>query len=656
MTGRKAIKILWVEDSLEDMEICLYYIEKAGYAPFVTRVETAKGFREKLDSGDWDIILCDYHLPGFSGPEALEILSTSGLDIPLVIVTGAVGEEAAVKTLLNGADNYVLKDNLLRLGTAIEQTLEKKDLIREKRAAESALDGSVKRMLAQGRFYEKILDSTSAFLVIINTKGRIVNWNKTAERLSGYNAAEIRDVAEMKKRLFPNPDDGRRIGRWISQVIEEKMRLSNLQTTITCRDGSSKPIAFTANYMKEGDGAFEGAVCIGVDLSKYRKLEAQFRKAQKMEAVGVLAGGIAHDFNNILAAIMGNIEMLMMEAEKTKGRDQRLRNMYEMADRGADLVKRLMDFSRSRESSVQIMDLVPLAKDIVKLAQSALPSSITIKVNIQADLWPVRADPVHLHQVGMNLVVNAGQAMPHGGALNISCENVDLNHEFAEAHPGARPGRYVRFSVLDTGCGMDAETLERIFDPFFTTKEMDRGTGLGLSTAYGIIKSCGGFISVKSSPGQGASFHIYLPASPSKEGAMEASPASLEVPASGSETVLLVDDEEIVRDIFYSLLKKLGYEVVTAKDGIEALKIIRERGGSIDLVLTDMAMPKMYGGDLLRKIIGCYPHMPIIAMSGLADHGNAEEALGAGAKAFLAKPCPLGDLAAAVRKALDSPG
>ena len=656
MADRKTIKILWVEDSLEDVEICLHYIEKAGYAPSVTRVETAEGFSEKLDSGDWDIILCDYHLPGFSGPEALEIFSSSGLEIPLIIVTGAVGEEAAVKTLLNGADNYVLKDNLIRLGTAIGQTLEKKDLIRKKRAAESALDSSVQRMLAQGKFYEKILDSTSAFLIIIDTEGRIVNWNKTAERLSGYKAAEIRDVAEMKEKLFLNHDDSRRIGRWVSQVIEEKMHLSNLQTTITCRDGSSKPIAFTANYMEERDGIFEGAVCIGVDLSEYQKLEAQFRTAQKMEAIGVLAGGIAHDFNNILAAIMGNIEMLMMEAEKTKGRDQRLRNMYEMADRGAGLVKRLMDFSRSRESSIQIMDPALLAEDIVKLAKSALPSSITIEANIQADLWWVKADPVHLHQVGMNLVVNAGQAMPHGGVLNISCQNIDLNHEFAKAHPGAGPGRYVRFSVLDTGCGMDAETLERIFEPFFTTKGMDRGTGLGLSTAYGIIKSYGGFVSVKSSPGRGAAFHIYLPASPSKEGAMEASPASLAVPASGSETVLLVDDEEIVRDIFCSQLKKLNYEVVAAKDGIEALQIIRERGGSIDLVITDMAMPKMYGTDLMRKIIGCYPHMPMIAISGFADHNNVKEAHRAGAKLLLAKPCPLGDLAAAVRKALDSPG
>ena len=654
MNNLGTVSILWVEDSVEDMEICRHYIEKAGYSPSITRVETEESFRETLESSDWDIILCDYHLPSFSGPEALDILSSSDLEIPLIIVTGAVGEEAAVKTLLKGADNYVLKENLIRLGPAVGQALEKKDLIMKKRAAESALDGSVQRMMDQGRFYEKVLDSTSAFLVIIDTEGLIVRWNRTAERLSGYKKTEIRGKAKMKERLFPDPDDRQKIKTWVSQVIEEKSSLENFQISITCRDGSRRPIAFTANYLEEGEAGFKGVVFIGVDMSQYKVLEAQFRTAQKMETIGVLAGGIAHDFNNMLAAIIGNTEILMMGKESARDSYQRLQSIHEVADRGASLVRQLMDFSRSREGSVEIIDLAPLSEDLVKLARSSLPSSIIIEDNIEADLLSVRADPVHLHQVAMNLIVNAGQAMPHGGTLSLSCKNLDLDDESAKAYPGAGPGRYVLFSVSDTGCGMDVETRTKMFDPFFTTKENGQGTGLGLSTADGIIKSYDGFISVKSSPGRGTTICVYLPALPSN-GNVEACPASLEGLPSGSETVLLVDDEEMVIEIHCSMLKELGYEVVTAKDGIEALKIISKQGESIDLVITDMAMPQMHGISLIQKTTKLYPDMPIIAISGLADHDNVNSAYRSGAKAFLAKPCSLRDLAEGVRNAIDSP-
>jgi CheY-like chemotaxis protein len=349
-----------------------------------------------------------------------------------------------------------------------------------------------------------------------------------------------------------------------------------------------------------------------------------------------LAGGIAHDFNNILSPILMATEMLQLN-DCDKETRRWLGIIRENADRGADLVKQVLTFARGMEGERIIVQVKHIVKDLVKVLKQTLPKSITVRSELDPDLSLVRADPTQIHQVLMNLSINARDAMPLGGSLVINAENVVLDENYARVHIDAKPGDYLLISVSDTGAGIAPEIQDRIFDPFFTTKEMGKGTGLGLATSLTIVRSHGGFINVYSDVGRGTKFSVYIPIAKMEESTRKSvQPGAM--PRGANELILVVDDEENIREIARATLEKFGYRVLTATDGTDAMAIYAQNSADISLILTDIAMPYMDGTALIRAVRKIDPHEHIIAMSGLMNSEQTAELQSLNVNAFLSKP------------------
>jgi signal transduction histidine kinase len=389
-----------------------------------------------------------------------------------------------------------------------------------------------------------------------------------------------------------------------------------------------------------------------VELTQLER-EAQLRQAQKMEAVGRLAGGVAHDFNNLLTAILGYAGLLLRRLDAGDPMRPHAHEIEKAAQRAADLTRQLLAFSRKQVLIPQVVDLGAVVAETENMLRRLIGEDIELVTSLASPLGAVTADVSQLEQVIVNLVVNARDAMPQGGRITITLGNADLDESFVREHPGARPGPHVRLSVEDTGVGMSEETREHLFEPFFTTKEVGRGTGLGLATVYGIVKQSGGYIGVRSGLGQGSTFEIYLPR---VEGA--AHPLRSQRPlvsSRGSETVLLVEDEEAVRNLVSEILQAAGYLVLAATSGAEALKRSREHQGPIHLLMTDVVMPRMSGPQLAKEIVALRPDVRILYTSGYPD--DALGPLGGlpPGTAFVPKPLSPDDLADRVREVLDRP-
>jgi nitrogen-specific signal transduction histidine kinase/CheY-like chemotaxis protein len=367
-----------------------------------------------------------------------------------------------------------------------------------------------------------------------------------------------------------------------------------------------------------------------------KRIEASLLRSQRLESLGTLAGGIAHDLNNILSPLSISIFMLRSKVSDPSGR-QTLDTMEEVVERGSQLVKQILSFARGVEGERIPLDPRSVMREAVGILKETFPKSIRIHYDGGDAGAAVLANPTQLHQVLMNLCVNARDAMPDGGDLEISAETVELDERDARMAPGAKPGRFVVVSVRDTGSGISPEVRDKIFDPFFTTKELGQGTGLGLSTSLGIVRSHGGFVSVDSETGTGALFKVYLPAI---EGGVEVArlEEQAELPLGNGELILLVDDEEPIRRLTRDLLEAANYRVITASDGGEACSLYRENRDAISAALTDMMMPVMDGAATIKELRRLNPELPIIASSGVAETGKQELAHSLGAQRFLSKP------------------
>jgi signal transduction histidine kinase/ActR/RegA family two-component response regulator len=374
-----------------------------------------------------------------------------------------------------------------------------------------------------------------------------------------------------------------------------------------------------SDELAEVTRAFEGMRrTLQRNEAQREQLEEQLRQSQKMEALGRLAGGVAHDFNNLLTVIKGHSELLfdrMKPADVFYGSTQQI---MKTADRAASLTRQLLAFSRMQVLQPRILDLNTLVADMSKLLRRLVREDIEFGFRLGDSLGRVKADPGQIEQVLLNLTVNASDAMPQGGKLTIETKKLKVDAAYANARPPLRPGQYVQLVVTDNGHGMDATTMSRIFEPFFTTKESGKGTGLGLATVYGVVRQSGGFIWVESSPGNGARFEIYLPRVSEKEDAISYERASARSKG-GSETVLVVEDEDEVRSLASEFLRSAGYSVLTAKDGVEALEISERLGGAIQLLLTDVVMPKMRGTELARELQARFPRLRVVYMSGYLE-------------------------------------
>ncbi len=402
-------------------------------------------------------------------------------------------------------------------------------------------------------------------------------------------------------------------------------------------DGSVRWIRDRAFPVRNGAGEVYRVVGAAEDITAQKKLEAQFLRAQRMESIGTLAGGIAHDLNNILAPIMMSIEFLKLKVKDPECTSA-LESLLTCSQRGADLLKQVLAFGRGLEGRRVRVNLVPLLRDIQKIIRDTFPKSIEFKLLHAPDVWSVLGDPTQLHQVVLNLCVNARDAMPNGGCLILSMENVVLEEEDAKMLVEAKAGSFVMIKVSDSGTGIPVENRDRIFEPFFTTKEIGKGTGLGLSTAAAIVRSHGGFINVESALGLGTAFQIYIPASGLLPGDSGSETTHLVLPRGNGELVLLVDDEEGIRNIARKTLEKFGYEVVTAANGAEAIAVFAQHKDRIRVVLTDMAMPVMDGPKLIGALRSMEPKVKIIGSSGLSTVEGIARATGTEIEHFVPKP------------------
>ncbi len=499
---------------------------------------------------------------------------------------------------------------------------------------------AVRYEITERKRYEERIREQAALLdkaqdaIIVRGLDEVVRyWNKGAERIYGWTQAEA--IGQTVRALgLVTADNEAQIAEARRAVLAQDEWTGELHQ----RHKRGEPLVIESRWTLVHDDQNEpqSILIINTDVTSKRKIETQLLRAQRMESIGTLAGGIAHDLNNVLAPILMAIQMLQLKAT---GRDERqwLDLLQKNAERGADMVRQVLSFARGVEGERVRLQPKHVIKDVIKILKDTLPKSIDLKFELPNDLWVISADATQIHQVLMNLAVNARDAMPEGGELIIRAENATLDDSYARMHLEAKPGRFVIITVIDTGTGMPADVTSRIFEPFFTTKELGKGTGLGLSTALTIVRSHGGFVNVYSEQNKGTQFAVYLPAIALGE-ADAAAPALPDFPTGNNELILVVDDEEAIRQITKGTLETFNYRVLTANDGTEAVALYAQHREEIAAVITDMMMPFMDGPATIRALQKLNPQVPIIAASGLAAQDKAAEATALGVRAFLSKP------------------
>jgi two-component system cell cycle sensor histidine kinase/response regulator CckA len=638
------LRVLIIENDPNDAELCILALRQDGLEVNPDVVQTAEEFRTRLSSKVYDVILADYTLPGWTGMDALKHVQQERCDVPFIIVTGTLGEEAAIACIKAGASDCVLKGRLPRLSVAVRRALEEKSLREERTRAEQALKASLER-------YRLLFERNLAGVYSVALDGRMLDLNEACARMFGYTSRE-RAMAHTLWEVAPNVAEM----QMLIALVQKQKGFTDLEVRLRRIDGRPLWVLGSASLIEGEDGkpaAIEGTL---IDITERKRLEEQLRQSAKMEAVGRLAGGVAHDFNNLLTAILGYSDLLL---ERLPGNSQLSRYAGEVkkaGERASSLTRQLLAFSRQQVLAPQVLNLNTVVADMQKMLRRLIGEDIELMTSLEPQLGNVKADPGQIEQVILNLAVNSRDAMPQGGTLTIETANLELNDGrdlMVFEQPSVRAGKYVMLAISDTGCGMDAETQTHIFEPFFTTKGKDKGTGLGLSTVYGIVKQSEGYISVRSEPGQGATLKVYLPCV--KQESAEVKPR--EPPSTarqGSETILLVEDEDAVRELARVVLLAKGYKVLEAASGEEALKICEKHVGPIPLLVTDVIMPHISGQELARHVAALRPETKVLYMSGHTGGAIGRPEISDSESPFLQKPFSSETLTRKVRDMLDA--
>lgn len=558
-------------------------------------------------------------------------------ETPFIVVTRAIGDEAAVGLLKAGADDYVLKNRLDRLSEAVAQALHERIVRRQ----EVELHGRIARAKQE---WERAIDMVQDAILLLDDSHTVLRVNRSAARLLSQEPGAL--VGRKCDECFLTMAAGgghamlsaaRRSGQTQHGELEDASMGSRFEVTVS-------PVLRT-------DGALQEYLVILHDVSERSRLEAQLHQAQKMESVGRLAGGIAHDFNNLLMLIRGYSEMMLDRLAPGDPLHRNAEEIQKAADRAAALTQQLLAFSRKQILAPKRIDIRRVVEDAEKMLRRLLGGEIELRILRAPEGCEVNADPGQIEQVLMNLAQNARDAMPRGGRLVIETQHVTLTDADMRQAPGLRPGPYVHLSVSDTGSGMDEQTRQRIFEPFFTTKGIGRGTGLGLATVYGIVKQSGGHIAVQSEVDKGSTFRVYLPRA---EGTPAAERPSSNPSATGDgrDTILLVEDERPVRELTRQFLELNGYCVLEAKDGPDALRVADGYSGRIQMLVADVMMPGISGPEVSRQLLQRRPETKVLYVSGYAgDAIPRGRNLEAGAH-FLQKPFKLEELARKLREIL----
>jgi PAS domain S-box-containing protein len=509
------------------------------------------------------------------------------------------------------------------------------------------LDRSEQRLANErNREQAKLLNLASDAIMVRDLELRVLFWNQGAERLYGWTAeeavgAKITDMF-VKEREFEAEIELFKTGFWSGPLHH------------LSKDGKEVIVNSRWTLVRDDDGKPTSMLVINTDITETKKLESQFLRAQRLESIGTLASGIAHDLNNILSPILMSVGILRSEF-KDEDTLKMLSIIESSAERGAGIVKQVLTFARGVEGERVLLQPKHLISELAKIMAQTFPRNIDIQTQFPPDLWTVMGDATQLHQVLLNLCVNARDAMPKGGSITIHAANIDIDQHFASMNPGAQLGAHVALRVVDTGMGMSSSVMDKIFDPFFTTKEVGKGTGLGLATVIGIVKTHGGFLTVQSEIGVGTTFSVFLPANLDANAA--AMHEEVETPLSGGkgELILVVDDEAPIREALVRTLTANGYRAYTAEDGTDALALYFQRRDEISVVLTDISMGQMDGVTLVRSLRKVDPKVRVIVSSGHFQKENMVILEGLGVKTFLDKPYTAEKLLRAMREVLDRP-
>ncbi|MCD6320525.1 MAG: response regulator [Candidatus Desulfofervidaceae bacterium] len=502
--------------------------------------------------------------------------------------------------------------------------------------------------------YRALFEFAPDGIVISTTSGRIVSWNQSF--LDMFNLDKKKIPQLNMENLYANPKTRNKI----MAELHKQGYVQNKEIVLKRTDGTEMPALVSLKLISCRLIADE--VCtednhqmlienIIRDISEQKKIEQQLIQAQKMESIGVLAGGVAHDFNNLLAGILGYANLIKVEVSEDTSLYRYAEVIERSATRASELTQKLLAFARGGKYKVEVINLNEIVEEVVALLSRTIEKTIAIHRELASDLFLVEVDPSQMTQTLLNICINSRDAMPNGGTLTIKTFNTYLEERFFPTGDRSRPGNYVAVSVSDTGTGMDEATKQRIFEPFFTTKEKGKGTGLGLSMVYGIVRNHDGYIDVKSRLGQGTTFIIYLPAAEKKE-QRQIEKEEVEI-LGGSETILLIDDEEVVRNLVKDILEGNGYKVLLAKDGEEGLSVYQACKDQINLVLLDMIMPKKSGTEVFKTLKSVNPNVKVLLVTGYSLNEQAQAILHNGALGFIQKPYQVKELLKTIRKVLD---
>ncbi|MBZ5720985.1 MAG: PAS domain S-box protein [Acidobacteriia bacterium] len=559
--------------------------------------------------------------------------SVDWLGVPLKAANHTFG----VLVLQSYSDNVRFRENDKEILTFVSRQLS--TAIEHKRN-EEALRRSEAR-------YRSLVQSAVYGIYRSSLDGRFLDVNPALIAMLGYSTADEVLSLDPKHDVFLDPNEQGRLMR----EFQSGVRRDNLEVQWKRKDSSPITVRLSGRAVSSPGEPCEVLEIIAEDVTERRVLEDQFRQAQKMEAVGRLAGGVAHDFNNLLMVINGYTEVLLEQTDASHPFRQKIEAIQQAADRATTLTRQLLAFSRKQFLELKLVDVNAIVSDMERLLRPLIGENIELIAKLAMNLSRTRADAGQIEQVIMNLVVNSKDAMPNGGKIIIQTANVSLDDDLRREYSYIRPGPYVMLSISDTGVGMDKETQSRIFEPFFTTKEKGKGTGLGLSTAYGIIKQSGGYVFVHSELGRGTTFRIYLPQADEPAEPLSHVRAS-QAASGGSETVLLVEDEESVRQLVRETLEAKGYKVLEAEQGHSALEIAAAHQGSIDMLITDVVMPGMSGRELAQRLSGSHPRTKVLYVSGYTEDAIVHQGVLDPGTAFLQKPFTLQALSRKVRDVL----
>ncbi len=647
-------RILVVDDEANDRQLLEVLLAAEGFT-----IMTASSGAEALSiiaQTPPDLILLDVMMPDMDGYQVAEAIKSdrSILPIPIVMITVLDDREAMMRALAVGVEDFLIKPvhraelymrvrNLLRLKEYGDHQGRYSQLL------EREVDSRTIALSASEQRYRALFENAKDAIAVLTPDGIVREMNRRWEEIVGAPRAQllgrhVRDFAA-KGKADVNSES-------YEQMLASDGAVS-APLSIATADGTRLLLEFSHATIEVSGETL--VLAIGRDVTEKEQLEEQLRQSQKLEVIGQLAGGVAHDFNNILTAILGFCELLLLELEPTHVGRTDVFEIKSAGERAAGLTRQLLAFSRKQILQANVLDINGVIKGMEPMLRRLIAAHIDLVVSLQREIDAIKIDPTQLEQIVINLVVNAADAMPRGGKLTVETSNVRLDEHYRGHHLPVTPGDYVLLAVSDTGIGMDEATSRRMFEPFFTTKELGKGTGLGLATVYGIVKQSGGDIWVYSEPGHGSAFKIYLPAVTARLSAAAKVVTAPETAPRGSETILVVEDDEAVRRLARLILERAGYRIIDAENPKEAVRVADRFGERIDLLLSDLIMPESDGAPLIDRLTKVHPDLRVLYISGYADEAVVRHGVIVEGTPFLQKPfTPLG-LSGKVREVLDAP-